>query len=135
MGKYILFSAVLLASFAVITTAFSLASPRGRVSLPTKAAGLTNADDALPVFVTASAHSLTPSSFRVSHLKSITLRITAVDADYPLSLPEFGISQSVMKGETADIVVKGLGEGSYTLQCGTGCSAAVIVENADDLEK
>lgn len=60
---------------------------------------------------------ITPSTVIVNENDIITIRLSAVDADYDLSFPDFGVYKKVSQGDTAKIQFQGRPYGEYQFSC------------------
>ena len=85
--------------------------------------------------VSADGDQFSPNSFEIPHLKSIILRINAIDKDYTFILRDFNIQTSIPQGKTVDIKVSGLGVGSFPFECSSTCQGTVhVIELADEAD-
>ena len=61
----------------------------------------------------------------VNELDLLIIRLTAVDADYNLSFPDFGVNKNVSQGETVKFQIQAGRFGEYQFFC-TVCVPEVV---------
>ena len=66
-----------------------------------------------------------PSTLVVNELDLLIIRLTAVDADYNLSFPDFGVNKNVSQGETVKFQIQAGRFGEYQFFC-TVCVPEVV---------
>ncbi len=64
-----------------------------------------------------------PSTIVVDELDIVEIELRAVDQDYDISLPDFGIVKTAKKGSTETIQFQAYPYGEYAFQCKDACSA------------
>lgn len=84
--------------------------------------------------VTADKGKFTPSEFQMKHFDTITLNVTAKDRAYVFKHEEWGIDASIPKVSTTQVEVTALGVGTFTYNCGEGCSGTINVAGKSDEE-
>ena len=85
--------------------------------------------------VLADGGSLNPKDFSLTLHKILPLQIEARDQDYVFELPDFGIKNTLLKGQTTEVNLSGLGLGTFHYSCGKGCGGTVTVTQEMDAEE
>lgn len=84
--------------------------------------------------ITANNGAFNPSFIQVKHLEDAVLSIIASDRDYIFRIPEGGINAAITKGKTTSVSIGGLGVGTYTFDCGSGCKGTLTVIGKADTD-
>lgn len=77
--------------------------------------------------ITANNGEFTPNIINFQSHDNVVLQVTAQDRDYTFNLEEIGLTQTIARGSTTEVSLVGLGVGSHTFTCGTGCSGTITV--------
>lgn len=84
------------------------------------------------ISVEANNQTISPNTFEVGHTKTIMIDVLAIDQNYTFNMNDFNIHETIVKGQTKQIKVSGMGVGRYDIDCGPGCSGTVNVKNLSD---
>ena len=110
-----------------------------KIATPGEGATSTNKDVAVPTTVvqtgpsafrhfdlSANGNAYSPSTIVVNEGDVIDLNFTAVDKNYDMFLPDFGISKAAAKGETVKLQFQGYPFGEYKFYCKDSCGSAKV---------
>jgi len=104
------------------------ATSSGDVAVPISSIELkgASATAALRTFeMKAEKNTFTPATIVVNELDVIEIKFTAVDKDYSVLLPDFGVYRKASAGETVKIQFQAYPFGEYTFLCSDVCAPAV----------
>ena len=89
------------------------------VATPTNVIAASPTTDAKLRFfeIKADKNKFEPQTIIVNRLDLIDIKLTAVDKEYDITIPDFGIFQKANKGETKPIQFQATAEGKYTYYC------------------
>lgn len=73
--------------------------------------------------IEASEFAFTPDTITVKEGDTVVLHITAKDTDHGISIPEFGVSETLKPGETVDVEFVADKTGEFTMSCNVFCGS------------